>query len=123
MQPKYQGLTVDGAVTQKGSSRGPISLGSLSVWDYHPIRQTYVSDIVPSYVYTVCLFRTSLRWFFSRLSGFTHHLSFFLSLLVRSYMSITPGSANLEILITKKQKQHKKHKNFWLKFCLNKECP
>ena len=26
-------------------------------------------------------------------------LSFFLSLLVRSYMSITPGSANLEILI------------------------
>ena len=26
-------------------------------------------------------------------------LSFFLSLLVRSYMGITPGSANLEILI------------------------
>ena len=56
-------------------------------------------------------------------------LSFFLSLLVRSYMSITPGSANLEILIKKKQKkkktkkQTKKHKNFWLNFCLNKECP
>ena len=69
---------------------------------------------------------------------------FFLSLLVRSYMSITPGSANLEILIkkkkkkkkhTKKKKKHtkkkhkkknntkKKHKNFWLNFCLNKECP
>ena len=29
----------------------------------------------------------------------TEPLSFFLSLLVRSYMSITPGSANLEILI------------------------
>ena len=58
-------------------------------------------------------------------------LSFFLSLLVRSYMSITPGSANLEILIKKtKQKKNtknkttqKKHKNFWLNFCLNKECP
>ena len=23
----------------------------------------------------------------------------------------------------KKTKQHKKHKNFWLNFCLNKECP
>ena len=30
-------------------------------------------------------------------------LSFFLSLLVRSYMSITPGSANLEILIKNKK--------------------
>ena len=51
-------------------------------------------------------------------------LSFFLSLLVRSYMSITPGSANLEILIKKTQKKtQKKHKNFWLNFCLNKECP
>ena len=61
-------------------------------------------------------------------------LSFFLSLLVRSYMSITPGSANLEIFIkNKKIKKHtkntqkkntkKKHKNFWLNFCLNKECP
>ena len=48
-------------------------------------------------------------------------LSFFLSLLVRSYMSITPGSANLEILI--KKKNTKKYKNFWLNFCLNKECP
>ena len=28
-----------------------------------------------------------------------YNISFFLSLLVRSYMSITPGSANLEILI------------------------
>ena len=38
-------------------------------------------------------------------------LSFFLSILVRSYMSITPGSANLEILIKKntKKKQHKKN--------------
>ena len=39
-------------------------------------------------------------------------LSFFLSLLVRSYMSITPGSANLEILIKIKiQKQHNKQNN------------
>ena len=30
---------------------------------------------------------------------YIHDFSFFLSLLVRSYMSITPGSANLEILI------------------------
>ena len=36
---------------------------------------------------------------------------FFLSLLVRSYMSITPGSANLEILIKKKKKKHKKKQN------------
>ena len=35
-------------------------------------------------------------------------LSFFLSLLVRSYMSITPGSANLEILIKKKTQQNTK---------------
>ena len=54
---------------------------------------------------------------------------FFLSLLVRSYLSITPGSATLEILINKKtQKKHTKkptktQKNFWLNFCLNKECP
>ena len=40
--------------------------------------------------------------------------SFFLSLLARSYLSITPGSANLEILIKK---------NTWLNFCLNEECP
>ena len=26
-------------------------------------------------VYTVCLFRTSLRWFFSKLSGFPHQLN------------------------------------------------
>ena len=38
MPPKYQGLTGNGAVTWKGSSRGPIPLGSLSVWDSHPIR-------------------------------------------------------------------------------------
>ena len=62
--------------------------------------------------------------------GCTFLFSFFLSLLVRSYMSITPGSANLEILIkiknkkTHKKKTHtKKQKNFWLNFCLNKECP
>ena len=52
-----------------------------------------------------------------------HKLSFFLSLLVRSYLSITPGSANLKILI-KIKKQHKKQnntkkQNFWLNFCLN----
>ena len=45
-----------------------------------------------------------------------------------SNLSITPGSANLEILInkktiTKQKKQKKKHKNLWLNFCLNKECP
>ena len=34
---------------------------------------------------------------------------------------MAPGSANLESLIIKKQQ--KKHKNFWLSFCLNKECP
>ena len=32
----------------------------------------------------------------------------------RSYLSIRPGSANFEILIKN---------NFWLNFCLNKECP
>ena len=36
---------------------------------------------------------------FRDLQAATAALSFFLSLLVRSYMSITPGSANLEILI------------------------
>ena len=36
----------------------------------------------------------------------TTRLSFFLSLLVRSNLSITPGSVNLEILIRKKQKKH-----------------
>ena len=48
----------------------------------------------------------------------------------RSYLSITPGSANLEILIKKndnkkhtKQNNTKHTKNFWLSFCLNKECP
>ena len=39
-------------------------------------------------------------------------------------MSITPGSANLEILIKKKKKKkkktHKKKTNFWLNFCLNR---
>ena len=37
MPPKYQGLT-GSSLTRKGSSRGPIPLGSLSVWDSHPIR-------------------------------------------------------------------------------------
>ena len=46
----------------------------------------------------------------------------------RSNLSITPGSANLEILINKKtttknKKTKNKHKNHWLNFCLNKKCP
>ena len=42
----------------------------------------------------------SERFFKLCTSSSTHgHLSIYLSLLVRSYMSITPGSANLEILI------------------------
>ena len=44
-------------------------------------------------------------------SDLVFRISFFLSLLVRSYMSITPGSANLEILIKIKNKKHKKKQN------------
>ena len=38
-------------------------------------------------------------------------ISFFLSLLARSYLSIMPGSANLEILIMKKTKTTTTKKN------------
>ena len=53
MPPKYQGLTSSCAVTQKGSSPGPIPLSCLSVWVSHPIRYTYVSALVLRYVYKV----------------------------------------------------------------------
>ena len=56
------------------------------------------------------------------------YLSFFLSYWLRSNLSITPGSANFEILTKKTTKQQQQQtnnnkKNFWLNFCLNKECP
>ena len=51
--------------------------------------------------------------------------AFFLSLLVRSYRECEFG--NFDKIKnknnTKKQNDTKKHKNFWLNFCLNKECP
>ena len=55
--------------------------------------------------------------------------AFFLSLLVRSYEHYTRECefGNFDKIEnknnTKNKTTPKKHKNFWLKFCLNKECP
>ena len=55
------------------------------------------------------------------------YISFFLSYWLLSNLSITPGSANFEILTKNKKQNNNKttttKKNFWLNFCLNKECP
>ena len=49
-------------------------------------------------------------------------LSFLLHYWLHSHLTITPGSANFEILIKIIIKKNNK-KSFWLNFCLNKECP
>ena len=53
----------------------------------------------------------------------THkNLSFFLSLLV-CYYTRECEFGNVDKIKNKKHKKTKQHKNFWLNFCLNKECP
>ena len=59
-------------------------------------------------LYMIMLFLLSCMYLVCR-------LSFCLSHWLRSDLSIAPGSANFEILI--------KNNNFWLNFCVNKECP
>ena len=57
-------------------------------------------------------------------------LSFFLSIytgsLIYEHYTRECEFGNFDKIKNKKhtkKKQHKKHKNFWLNFCLNKECP
>ena len=73
-----------------------------------------------------CLFK-----YFSSLCQ-TLFLSFFLSIftgsLIHEHYTRECEFRNFDKIKTKKnhkkkKKQHKKHKNFWLNFCLNKECP
>ena len=75
----------------------------------------------------------SVKWFGSR-SGLTFYLecqSFFLSIftgsLIYEHYTRECEFGNFDKIKNtkhkKKQNNTKKHKNFWLNFCLNKECP
>ena len=68
----------------------------------------------------------SFRVFWVSFAGFLSFLSIFTGSLIYEHYTRECEFGNFDKIKNKKHKktkQHKKHKNFWLNFCLNKECP